>query len=198
MTISLSRFAFVPSRCISILGGLALAVSTLLVASLPASAQPTQLQIRPDLIPQGQLQAIPRRVVSIQGGGLQFLDAVAADQYNLGRNVVIASGANSPNQRWELTDTGNGFTIMQQSTGQFLDAHEIAELDFRVVTRNRQTFDNTQLWRLTGYGGGFYTIQQVTSGRFLEPYLDAEHGFAVVTRPERPGDNLQLWRLGDL
>jgi hypothetical protein len=138
-------------------------------------------------------------LVSIQGGGLQFLDASAPDQYNLGRNVVIASAVNGgPNQRWELTDTGDGFLIMQQSTGQFLDAHEIGELDYQVVTRNRQSFDNTQLWRLVGYGGGFYTIQQVTSGRFLEPYLDAEHGFAVVTRPERPGDNLQLWWLGDL
>lgn len=196
MTTRLSR-SFVSTWCLAALGGLALALSAFFAAALPASAQP--FQVNPQLqLPQAPLQAIPRRVVNIQGGGIQFLDAVAPDQYNLGRNVVIASGQNSPNQRWELTDTGNGFLIMQQSTGQFLDAHEIAELDYRVVTRNRQTFDNTQLWRLTGYGGGFYTIQQVTSGRFLEPYLDAEHGFAVVTRPERPGDNLQLWRLGEL
>jgi hypothetical protein len=197
MTMNISRPAFATSRYLGVICGFALAAFVLLATSLPASAQP--LQVNPQFqVPQLQLQAVPRRVVSIQGGGLQFLDGFAPDQYNLGRNVVIASAQNNPNQRWELTDTGNGFLIMQQSTGQFLDAHEIAELDFRVVTRNRQTFDNTQLWRLTGYGGGFYTIQQVTSGRFLEPYLDAEHGFAVVTRPERPGDNLQLWRLGDL
>ena len=196
MTMNLSRPAFASTRYFAVPCGLALAVSALLATSLPAAAQQLQLQVQPQL--QLQVQPQARRVVSIQGGGLQFLDGSAPDQYNLGRNVVIASAQNNPNQRWELTDTGNGFLIMQQSTGQFLDAHEIAELDYRVVTRNRQTFDNTQLWRLTGYGGGFYTIQQVTSGRFLEPYLDAANGFAVVTRPERPGDNLQLWRLGDL
>ncbi len=183
------------------IGGIALAVVAFFGATSgsaqPLQLQPLQLQITPPL---QLLQATPAtRTVTIQGGGLQFIDAFAVDQYNLGLNVVINSFNNGPSQRWVVTDTGGGlYTIMQQSTGQFLDAHEIAELDFRVVTRARQLFgngDNGQFWRIVNFGGGFVTIQQVSSGRFLEPYLDAAHGFAVVTRP--PGSQLQEWRMID-
>jgi Ricin-type beta-trefoil lectin domain-like len=76
---------------------------------------------------------------------------------------------------------------------RFLDAHEIASLNFRVVTRPQQNND-TQRWRLFDFGGGFFTIQQVSSGRFLEATLDGD--FQVVTRPAS-GSNEQTWRLGD-
>ena len=71
-------------------------------------------------------------------------------------------------------------TIQQVSSGRFLDAHEIGELDFRVVTRPQQDND-TQFWRIQDFGGGFISIQQVSSGRFLEATLDGD--FYVVTRP---------------
>ena len=86
-------------------------------------------------------------------------------------------------------------TIQQDAGLRFLDAHEISQQDFNVVTRQFQN-NNTQRWALTDMGGGLHTIQQVSSGRFLEAYLTADRDFQAVTRRERPGDNLQLWRLG--
>jgi hypothetical protein len=91
---------------------------------------------------------------------------------------------------------GGLYTIMQVSSGRFLDAHEIESLDFRVVTRPRQN-NNTQLWRLIDFGGAFFTIQQASSGRLLEAYTTDTMGFQAVTRPERPGNNAQLWRIVD-
>ena len=96
-------------------------------------------------------------------------------------------------QHWRINDLGGGVsTIQQVSSGRFLDAHEIPELDFRVVTRPQQDND-TQLWRIQDFGGGFVTIQQVSSGRFLEATLDGD--FNVVTRPQ--GSDQQTWRVGD-
>ena len=42
----------------------------------------------------------------------------------------------------------NVVTFQQVSSGRFVDAHEIAGEDFRLVTRPQQN-DNTQQWRIT-------------------------------------------------
>jgi hypothetical protein len=76
---------------------------------------------------------------------------------------------------------------------RFLDAHEISQKDFQVVTRPFQSLDTTQQWRFTDRGDGLSTIQQVSSGRFLEATLDGD--FKVVTEPV--GNSEQTWRIGD-
>ena len=137
----------------------------------------------------------PSRLVTIQGGGLQFLDAFAMDRYNLGPQAVTNAFNGGQSQQWLIASGGNGtYTIQQRSSGMFLDAHEVAAEDYAVVLRPRQTADSTQLWRIVEYGGGFVTFQQVSSGRFLEATVDAGRGFRVVTRPQ--GSQMQEWRLG--
>ena len=77
---------------------------------------------------------------------------------------------------------------------RFLDAHEIQEKDFQVVTRPFQGFDTTQQWRINDLGGGVSTIQQVSSGRFLDAHEIPELDFRVVTRPQQDNDT-QRWRI---
>lgn len=77
---------------------------------------------------------------------------------------------------------------------RFLDAHEIPQKDFQVVTRPFQGFDTTQHWRITDLGGGIKTIQQVSSGRFLDAHEISQLGFRVVTRPQQDNDT-QRWRV---
>jgi hypothetical protein len=137
----------------------------------------------------------PSRLVTIQGGGLGFLDATAPDKYNLGLTVVTAPFSGAQSQQWLIASAGNGvYTIQQRSSGLFLDAHEVAAEAFFVVLRPRQTFDSTQLWRIVDYGGGFVTIQQVSSGRFLDATINAAVNYQVVTG--LPGTQSQEWRLG--
>jgi hypothetical protein len=76
---------------------------------------------------------------------------------------------------------------------RFLDAHEIPQLDFNVVTRPFQN-NNTQHWRLTNVGGNDHTIQQVSNGRFLDAHEISSLNFRVVTRPQQ-NNNTQRWRL---
>jgi hypothetical protein len=193
------------ARLRPVVAGLAFAAAALLAPNV-ASAQVFQQIPLPQLQQPPQLQPLPQlqqqsRLVTFQGGGLQFLDATAPDRFNLGLNVVIASFTNAQSQQWLIVQQGGGaYTIQQRSSGQFLDAHETGadNLDYMVVTRSRQAFgngDNGQFWRIVEYGGGFVTIQQVSSGRLLEPYIDAAHGFQVVTRPQ--GSQLQQWRMID-
>ena len=84
-------------------------------------------------------------------------------------------------------------TFMQKASGRFLDAHEIAERDFNVVTRPRQDND-TQRWIMTQEQGTLHRFQQVSSGRFLDAHEIPSLDFRVVTRP-RQENNTQLWQL---
>ena len=67
---------------------------------------------------------------------------------------------------------------------RFLDAHEIPQLDFNVVTRPFQN-NNTQHWGLANVGGNVFTIQQISNGRFLDAHEIASLDFRVVTRPQQ-------------
>jgi hypothetical protein len=78
---------------------------------------------------------------------------------------------------------------------RFLDAHEIPQLDFNVVTRPFQN-NNTQHWRLTNVGGNVHTIQQVSNGRFLDAHEISSLSFRVVTRAQQNNDT-QRWLLLD-
>ncbi|MEJ7846089.1 MAG: RICIN domain-containing protein [Acidimicrobiales bacterium] len=82
------------------------------------------------------------------------------------------------------------YTVRQKSNGRFLDAHEIADKDFRLVTRPAQGND-TQRWELASVGT-VYTIRQKSNGRFLDAHDNAGNDFRLVTRPSQ-GDNSQRW-----
>ncbi len=86
-----------------------------------------------------------------------------------------------------------GVRRLQGGGLRFLDAHEIQQRDFNVVTRPLQN-NNTQHWRLTNVGGNVYTIVQVSSGRFLDAHEIRSLNFRVVTRPQQNNDT-QRWRL---
>jgi hypothetical protein len=84
------------------------------------------------------------------------------------------------------------YTIQQQSTGRFVDAHEYAGKDFALVSRPAQNND-TQRWILRPLGG-VYTIQQESTGRFVDAHEYAGKDFALVTRPAQNNDT-QRWML---
>jgi hypothetical protein len=87
------------------------------------------------------------------------------------------------------------YTIQQQSNGRFVDAHELAAEDFRLVTRPAQN-NTTQRWILTqvGAAGSVYTIQQQSNGRFVDAHELAAEDFRLVTRPAQ-NNTTQRWIL---
>jgi hypothetical protein len=92
---------------------------------------------------------------------------------------------------WVLTPMRGVYTIQQKSTGRFVDAHEIVEKDFAIVTRPEQNND-TQKWILNPLGDNTFTIQQKSSGRFVDAHEIEEKDFALVTRPAQNNDT-QRW-----
>ena len=72
------------------------------------------------------------------------------------------------------------YTLRQKSTGRFVDAHEIAGQDFRLVTRPAQNND-TQRWDLAPVGA-VYAIRQKSNGRFVDAHDSAANDFRLVSR----------------
>ena len=82
------------------------------------------------------------------------------------------------------------YTVCQKSSGRFLDAHEIEEEDFRLVTRPAQDND-TQRWLLRPIAS-VHTIRHKNSGRFLDADQSGFGDFRLVTLPART-DDAQRW-----
>jgi hypothetical protein len=80
-----------------------------------------------------------------------------------------------------LTELSGVYTVQQQSSNRYLDAHQLDERDWAVVTRPRQ--DNpTQKWIFSRVSDTVYTIQQQSNGRFLDAHDTVNKDYAVVTR----------------
>lgn len=91
----------------------------------------------------------------------------------------------------------NTHTVRLQGGGlRFLDAPEVSQEEFRVVTRPLRRFDTSQHWRITDLEDGTCTIQQVSSGRFLDAHQTAGPDFCAVTVAVRDADT-QRWRIDD-
>jgi hypothetical protein len=86
--------------------------------------------------------------------------------------------------------TPGTYTIRQKSNNRFLDAHEHAGEDFRLVTRPAQN-DDTQRWEVASVGA-VYAVRQKSSGRFVDAHDSAANDFRLVTRPAQD-DATQRW-----
>jgi Ricin-type beta-trefoil lectin domain len=89
------------------------------------------------------------------------------------------------------SDLSGVYTIQQQSTRRYLDAHDTSDKDFAVVTRPRQD-NTTQRWMFRSVGNRIYTIQQQSTTRHLDAHDTQDKDFAVVTRP-RQDNTTQRW-----
>ncbi len=87
-------------------------------------------------------------------------------------------------------------TIQQMSSGRYVDAHEHAGEDFRIVTRTAQNND-TQLWRMTEISPNVYTFQQLSSGRYWDAHEYEGEDYRLVTRTAQ-NNNTQRWLVQNL
>jgi hypothetical protein len=104
-----------------------------------------------------------------------------------GHRAVAAALLQPP--PFSLLESGT-YTIRQKSNGRFVDAHESADQDFRLVTRPAQNND-TQRWIFSPVGG-VYTIRQRSNLRYVDAHEDASQDFRLVTRPAQNNDT-QRW-----
>jgi hypothetical protein len=86
--------------------------------------------------------------------------------------------------------------VQQASNDRFVDAHENAGEDYRLVTRPAQNND-TQRWFFINLGNNIYTVQQVSSGRYVDAQEIAGEDYRLVTRPAQNNDT-QRWRVAVL
>lgn len=128
--------------------------------------------------------------------GLQHSDVAGSVMFptvsaNFTKRVLTADDLGGIRQLYPPHVLAAGtYTIRQKSNGRFLDAHEIADKDFRLVTRPAQNND-TQRWELAPVGA-VYAIRQKSNGRFLDAHDTAANDFRLVTRPAQ-NDATQRW-----
>ncbi len=111
----------------------------------------------------------------------------------LGQRLLARStrtAQDNDTQRWVVTADGDPYTIVQLSSGRFLDAHESSANDYAAVTRTAQG-DDTQRWTFTPVGA-VYEIQQVSSDRYLDAHETSGQDYSVVTRTAQH-DDTQRW-----
>ena len=125
----------------------------------------------------------------------RFLDAY---QSSGDFSVVTREQQNNSTQRWQLElSNNNTYTLVQEATGRFMDAHENNANDFSVVTRTAQNND-TQRWIIEVRGvWGRIRQRSTDADSFIEPrFMDAYHNsgndFSVVTREYQDNDS-QVW-----
>ncbi|MGB3761903.1 MAG: matrixin family metalloprotease [Ornithinimicrobium sp.] len=82
------------------------------------------------------------------------------------------------------------YTLMQQQTFRYLDAHDSRSRDFSAVTRDQQR-DSSQRWVIEPVAV-VVTLRQLNSGRFLDAHESNSHDYAVVTEGARAVDS-QRW-----
>ena len=111
-------------------------------------SQDERVSITEELITEEPVRGLlPTSIVSLQGGGLRWLDAWEVPQEDF--NVVTRPAQFNDTQNWRLTlvPRASGdipvFTVVQVSSGRFLDAHESPQLHYRVVTRPQQNNDTS-------------------------------------------------------
>lgn len=135
-------------------------------------------------------QALARDIVTLtQVSSGRFLTAQSGGDFS----VVTTANPNA-DTRWHVFRLASGARIfMHEKTRRFLDAHEVAQKDFRLVTRPRQTFDRTQNWFLLKGVGGL-NIMQESSGRFMDAHEVPELEYGAVSRPKQD-NTTQQWRM---
>lgn len=132
--------------------------------------QPSSSVAVPAVVPRG---AFARKMKPVIGGLVLSVVAAFAAAPASAQNAVV--------------------TIQQVSSGRFIDAHEFAGEDYRLVTRPAQN-NSTQLWRMVPLGNNIYTFQQMSNDRFVDAHEYAGEDYRLVTRPPQ-NNTTQRWLL---
>merc|ERR1711900_78344 len=82
-------------------------------------------------------------------------------------------------------------TIQQLVNERYVDAHEGAGNDYKMVTRSAQV-DDSQKWIFTKIGEDTYTIQHKVNMRYVDAYESAGNDHQMVTRTAQ-NDTSQRW-----
>ena len=127
-----------------------------------------------------------------QASNNRFVDAfTSSDDFS----AVTRPAQNNDTQRWVFTPVGALYSIRQESSDRFLDAHTNNNNgnDFSAVTRTAQN-NATQMWAVVPVKGELstYTIQQMRNGRYLDAHTNNGNDFSAVTRTSQSNDT-QKW-----
>ncbi|QQT26686.1 phosphatidylinositol-specific phospholipase C domain-containing protein [Sphingobacterium spiritivorum] len=134
--------------------------------------------------------------------GYDFCMDVKGGDSQDGAPVIVYEAKRSNNQKWKLTDAGDGFYYLepQHATGKVLDADYRSGNETKVAIRSRNGSDS-QKWKITTTSD--YPVQYTISPKSTQgSCLDikggiCKNGSEIILFPKHGGDN-QLWYINKI
>lgn len=124
---------------------------------------------------------------------------VAGDATTNGANVQQWSDTNNAQQKWKVTDVGDGYyKLVSQVSGKALEVADGASNDGANVQLWSDNGSAHQKWRIVDVGDGYYKLISQASGKALDVVGGYMHDGANVQQWSDNGNPQQKWRFTEV
>ena len=123
------------------------------------------------------------------------LDVAAVATHN-GANIQQWECHGGPNQRWTLTDKGDGYyLVIARNSNKCMDVAGVATNNGANIQQYDCHGGPNQLWQFIPQGGGYYLVTAKHSGKCLDVAGAGKGNGDNVHQWDCHGGDNQLWRL---
>jgi len=85
-----------------------------------------------------------------------------------GADVIQWSAGSGNNQKWVITNMGNGYKLINVNSQKALDVYNNSTAEGADVIQWTDSGQNNQRWNLIDLGNGYYNVVNVNSGKLLD------------------------------
>lgn len=118
-----------------------------------------------------------------------------------GTQVIIHTSNNQLNQRWKLSDAGDGYfhihTLIQNATDSVLDVAGNTAANGTNIIIHKQNNGNNQKWKIAKLGNGYFTLEPKNAPNSLLDLFEAktQDGSPVKIFAKSNNDCAEQWAL---
>ncbi|OPJ59422.1 flavastacin precursor [Clostridium chromiireducens] len=138
----------------------------------------------------------------VSGGTYKLINresGKALDVYNSstadGADVIQWSTGSGNNQKWIITNMGNGYKLINVNSKKALDVYNTSTENGADVIQWTDNGQKNQLWNIVDLGNGYYNLVNVNSGKLLDVDNKSTADGANVLQWISTGGYNQQWQI---
>lgn len=138
----------------------------------------------------------------VSGGTYKLINresGKALDVYNSstadGADVIQWSTGSGNNQKWVITNMGNGYRLINVNSKKALDVYNTSTENGADVIQWTDNGQKNQLWNIVDLGNGYYNLVNVNSGKLLDVDNKSTADGANVLQWISTGGYNQQWQI---
>ena len=112
-----------------------------------------------------------------------------------GADVIQWSAGSGNNQKWVITNMGNGYKLINVNSQKALDVYNSSTAEGADVIQWTDNGQNNQRWNLIDLGNGYYNVVNVNSGKLLDVDRGSLADGGNVLQWSNNGGYNQQWQL---